>query len=653
MAVNSGGGDNPPLGQITMTITSGKNEIRLGQSIKIKLEGALIPSVTYQLKQRASNGTEIIVGNFDENGEITYTPQSLGIYTLIGSPSIHNTIIVSVKKQPVKNENYIYFTKLDNPMFYIYVDDVQMDSFTYNIEKLKTNDLFDVINLNTNNNAYIDLTFDDIYDYINDIENVNAFKIELGDEILYVNAPTNWIGSHSFANGDFTFECMLNTNLKNLNNFSIGIDDIYLAKDGNDYWILQQIENNNKTELKTFNVKDEKDVKIKYIYKNNELYIYVNNNLIQSFTKNNYQCKLRFNKSVNGQLIISDLNFNVLSSVPIEINKVIPLFRTQEIITDYENVRILDNKCVLTKTETIPSYVDFYNNYDENKTEEENDEIIMSLDENILPVYKFGDVITYYDINNFAYLLRKYVQIDTSLRIEEGIFNGIFANYEFILENLSIVDNGILITDETLEGNISIILSDMVVPEANYYIDLTFININDTNISNYQRLPEKEEQVVRIKLEKDGIIKINLNEELYDINGNLVKIEKGTIISLNANIYIDSDAPFIERTTSITITVNTNNIITENTEIIGIYRKDGELTEGKELIFLIDNTEVDRITTDANGEATFNINLYDENYEVGNHTFQIIDNDGDNSKIVNINYELDKIISDISIQEGN
>ena len=92
-----------------------------------------------------------------------------------------------------------------------------------------------------------------------------------------------------------------------------------------------------------------------------------------------------------------------------------------------------------------------------------------------------GDTLTDSELNAYASLIAHNKVLKDSFKLKNGVITGNYGKYTFDLTNASIVDNGILITDETLSNNITVKLSN-ATQYATYTLHFTVIRYGDVSI---------------------------------------------------------------------------------------------------------------------------------------------------------------------------
>ncbi|MBR0471075.1 MAG: hypothetical protein IJI98_00070, partial [Methanosphaera sp.] len=95
---------------------------------------------------------------------------------------------------------------------------------------------------------------------------------------------------------------------------------------------------------------------------------------------------------------------------------------------------------------------------------------------------EIGDSLTTEEFNAIVSLLKHNKTLIDELEISNGAITGEYGTYTFDLESTTVVDNGILITDETLTSLETVTLSNPVFNNATYTLHLTVISMEEPNI---------------------------------------------------------------------------------------------------------------------------------------------------------------------------
>ena len=122
-----------------------------------------------------------------------------------------------------------------------------------------------------------------------------------------------------------------------------------------------------------------------------------------------------------------------------DIYRIIPLFRAGEITSTNPEDKIFEDKLILTKTRVEETFYTFINNPNEEIKE------YTSYGE----YYSIGDQLTTAEFNSIITLLRRNIKHQDTFTINNTI-TGKYGTYEFDLEDVTILETGIIITNQTI-----------------------------------------------------------------------------------------------------------------------------------------------------------------------------------------------------------
>ena len=229
------------------------------------------------------------------------------------------------------------------------------------------------------------------------------------------------------------------------------------------------------------------------------------------------------------QMLTSPL-FQVEEIITDSIYKIYPLFYTNSITSSNSNDRILDNKCIIcqklesTEENNQETYFTFIS--------DENSDIVDYSEYGTY--YEIGDQLTESQFNAYVSLLKQNVRHTGSFRIAQGQIQGSYGTYEFNIENATIIDNGIVITDETITAQPKVKLSDNVFHWSSYILKLDIIHYTGVNILDDTTSDFKVVETIEIELTPNEWVNIPVTT-----------LEKDYIISLDASVEIRHDKPEI------------------------------------------------------------------------------------------------------------
>ena len=223
----------------------------------------------------------------------------------------------------------------------------------------------------------------------------------------------------------------------------------------------------------------------------------------------------------------------------------------------------------------------------------------------MIPYKNIEDNLNVSDFNAIVSLLRDNVLFNENIQINTSTVTGRYGDYVFNFNEATVLDNGILITNETLSNVGTVKLINPIFPNSNYFIDLKIISTEDVGVSGL----DSDDVIVTeltIPLKKDE--EVNIPFETLDMNN---------IVSFNANIRINHKDLIIRGTENIVLTVA--NKAFPNSDVLLTAKYDdgaGGVVTGKVITFYQGETLLGTATTNEHGVAT----LYHSWSSVGEYT---------------------------------
>ena len=223
----------------------------------------------------------------------------------------------------------------------------------------------------------------------------------------------------------------------------------------------------------------------------------------------------------------------------------------------------------------------------------------------MIPYKNISDNLNVSDFNAIVSLLRDNVLFNENIQITNSTVTGKYGDYVFNFNEATVLDNGILITNETLSNVGTVKLINPIFPNSNYFIDLKIISTEDVGVSGL----DSDDVIVielTIPLKKDE--EVNIPFETLDMNN---------IVSFNANIRINHKDLIIRGTENIVLTVA--NKAFPNSDVLLTAKYDdgaGGGVAGKVITFYQGETSLGTATTDEYGVAT----LYHSWSSIGEYT---------------------------------
>ena len=249
------------------------------------------------------------------------------------------------------------------------------------------------------------------------------------------------------------------------------------------------------------------------------------------------------NFTVKLSQILTSPIFKVEEIITDSIYKIYPLFYTNEITSSNSNDKILENKVIICQKTDEETYLTFKSN---------DGEVIDFSDYGTY--YNIGDSLTMAQFNAYISLLRQNVNHNEEIHIKDNV-TGEYGTYLFDIEDTTLTDSGMIVSDETIQAEPKVKLSDWVFTASKYILKLQILHYTGANILDDNTTDFKVVDTLEIELQRGKWVNIPVES-----------IEKDYIISLNAEIIIDHSAPIIQDyPTLIDLTVDKSIIQTDET----------------------------------------------------------------------------------------
>ena len=145
-----------------------------------------------------------------------------------------------------------------------------------------------------------------------------------------------------------------------------------------------------------------------------------------------------------------------------------------------------------------------------------------------------GDELSDDDLNAIVSLLRNNKTLSEDITVKNSEVTGEYGKYIFNLQSTTVVDNGILITDETLTNLGTVKLTNPTFHNATYTLFLTVFSMEDVNIMADENTSEINITTLEIELINDTAVNIPFETLNYSC-----------IVSFNASLIIKQDKPVI------------------------------------------------------------------------------------------------------------
>lgn len=233
--------------------------------------------------------------------------------------------------------------------------------------------------------------------------------------------------------------------------------------------------------------------------------------------------------------------FQVEEIITDSVYRIFPLFYTGRITSSNPSDHIIDNKVIVCKKETNETFITFISNPDEEIQ-----------DYNSYGSYfSIGDNLTTAQFNSIVGLLLTNTSHKDSFRIKQGLVTGEWADYAFDIDSTTIVDNGILITDETLSSLGTVMMTDPKFHYTTYTLKLKVYHMTDINVCEDASDNNVVVDTLSIVLVENEAVTIPFNTLDYsyivglDATVELVH-DIPVIPDLPKHIYLSADKPIIQ-----------------------------------------------------------------------------------------------------------
>jgi len=285
------------------------------------------------------------------------------------------------------------------------------------------------------------------------------------------------------------------------------------------------------------------------------------------------------------EILSSDL-FIVETIITDSIYRIYPLFYCKKITSSNNDDKILENKCIIANKNTEETYYDFVS---------DDDEFIRLIK---LTGYKqIEDTLTVNEFNALVYRLKQNYPFKEEIQINNSTVHGKYADYLFNLESTTIVDNGILITNETLTNIGTITLINPRFRNSTYTIKMKVYSISDVNVCTDASTDNITVTPLIITLQYGT--PVNIPFETLNLDH---------VIGFDATVNIVHDQHIIKVNESLILSSNISNLTIGETAILTATYLDetGIPVDNQEIRFYDGETLLGSSNTNEYGVATFN-----------------------------------------------
>jgi hypothetical protein len=204
--------------------------------------------------------------------------------------------------------------------------------------------------------------------------------------------------------------------------------------------------------------------------------------------------------------------------------RIFPMFYTGKINSSNPSDHIIDDKVIVCKKETTETYITFISDEDAEIQDYHS----------YGSYYGIGDSLTDAQFNSIVDLLRTNTVHNDSFRLKQGLVTGDWGDYTFDIDGTTIVDNGILITDETLTSLGTVMLTNPKFHYTTYTLKLDVYHMTDINVCD----DVSDDNIV-----KDTLSIVLVEDELVTIPFNT--LDYSYIVGFDAKVEITHDVPVI------------------------------------------------------------------------------------------------------------
>lgn len=285
------------------------------------------------------------------------------------------------------------------------------------------------------------------------------------------------------------------------------------------------------------------------------------------------------------EILSSDL-FIVETIITDSIYRIYPLFYCKEITSSNNDDKILENKCIIANKNTEETYYDFVS---------DDDEFTRLIK---LTGYKqINDALNMQEFNALIYGLKQNYPFKEEIQITNSSVHGKYADYLFNLESTTIVDNGILITNETLTNIGTITLINPRFKNSTYTIKMKVYSISDVNVCTDASTDNITVTPLTITLQSGT--PVNIPFETLNLDH---------VIGFDATVNIVHDQHIIKVNESLILSSNITNLTIGETAILTATYLDetGMPVDNQEIHFYDGETLLGSSNTNEEGVATFN-----------------------------------------------
>lgn len=144
-----------------------------------------------------------------------------------------------------------------------------------------------------------------------------------------------------------------------------------------------------------------------------------------------------------------------------------------------------------------------------------------------------GDEVKIGEFNAYVSLIRNHIILTESVSINERDILGKYATYSFSFNDATIIDKGILITNETKTAHNLVELVSPIFEHSNYHLTFKLMNITEYNLS----LDCAEDYIVTSEFE----VVLNKDNNLVELD--LGEYDNSMVLLFDVAVKITHDVP--------------------------------------------------------------------------------------------------------------
>lgn len=274
--------------------------------------------------------------------------------------------------------------------------------------------------------------------------------------------------------------------------------------------------------------------------------------------------------------ILSSVNlFYIETMISNRLYKIYPLFYTKNIASSNPDDEILDNKCIICSKQNTETYFTFINNPNED---------VISLNTALASYKTIGDELET-DLFNAIVQAFRTSEFTEEINIVDSHVYGKYGEYIFDFDSATIVDNGVLISTETISNLGTVQLLNPAFKSSSYLLSMKVYSSDDENIVVSS---------LNIPLIANDIVTIPFDN-----------LELNNVVGFDATVNIVHDIPVISFSKNLSLKISGLYKVDEVLTLTARYTDDDDVLSGSSISFYDDNEFLGTATTNEDGIAIF------------------------------------------------